>query len=214
MARLDTGWHANPKILRLSVHGMALHAWSISYCDFARSDGFIPFGAWPTKLQRGVRELVDAGLWESGEDGYTLHDYTDYNRTRAQIEADLADTRERVTRYRQRTYGSSNGSSNEGSNGVSTRAPGPGPGDERSSSPLTPTPSPATARFPRLRLDAPSDAASRWTRPWQACTARASTSSAFRTVRSSARSVPIFSPAATATISTHRGIRSAPNPTT
>ena len=49
MARLDTGWHAHPKILALSVAGMAVHAWSISYCDDALTDGFIPTGAWPSK---------------------------------------------------------------------------------------------------------------------------------------------------------------------
>jgi|SRR5215831_17413562 len=87
MARLDTGWHANPKVLRLSAAGMALHAWSISYCDAAQTDGFIPHGAWPSKLQRGVRELEQAAIYAATEGGYRLHDYLDYNRSRAQIAA-------------------------------------------------------------------------------------------------------------------------------
>jgi len=69
---------------------MGLHAWSISYCDHARSDGFIPFGAWPSLpgAPRAVKTLVDAGLWTvSPPDGYVLHDYLDYNRSRAQIVA-------------------------------------------------------------------------------------------------------------------------------
>jgi len=79
---------------------MALHAWSISYCDYTRSDGFIPLGAWPTKLQRGVKELNAGRLWEGAEGGYQLHDYTDYNRSRAQIEAEQASTTRRVGRHR------------------------------------------------------------------------------------------------------------------
>jgi len=119
MARLDTGWHAHPKILRLSPVGMALHAWSISYCDYTRSDGFIPLGAWPTKLQRGVRELNGGGLWEGAPGGYHLHDYTDYNRSRAQIEAEQAATTRRVGRLRNgRRNGASNGVTSPVSNGV------------------------------------------------------------------------------------------------
>src|SRR5215831_14624027 len=85
MARLDMGWHANPKILALPVVGMALHAWSISYCDATRSDGVIPEGAWPAKLAPGVKHLRAAHIYEPAPTGYYLHDYLDYNRSRAQI---------------------------------------------------------------------------------------------------------------------------------
>ena len=109
MARLDTGWHANPKVLRLSDKGMALHAWSISYCDAARSDGFIARDAWPVRFQRAVPELVRAQLWEVCEGGYRLHDYLDYNRSRAVIDAEQAANRGRVARHRN---GRSNGVGN------------------------------------------------------------------------------------------------------
>jgi len=92
MARLDTGWHAHPRILQLGLQAMGLHAWSISYCDHARSDGFIPLGAWPALPGAGaaVKALVDAELWARVEGGFMLHDYLDYNRSRAKIEAELA----------------------------------------------------------------------------------------------------------------------------
>ena len=98
MARLDTGWCVHPKILALSVAGMAVHAWSISYCDLARSDGFIPEGAWPSKkgFEIGIKELLKAGLWTRVEGGgYLLHDFKVYNRTRAQIELAQAEDRAR-----------------------------------------------------------------------------------------------------------------------
>lgn len=104
MARLDTGWCVNQKVLALRVEGIALHAWSISYCDLTRSDGFIPEGSWPTLrwTAAGVRALVDAGMWEPSEGGYMLHDYGKYNRSRAQIEAEQEDARQRQSRHRSR----------------------------------------------------------------------------------------------------------------
>jgi hypothetical protein len=90
VARLDTGWHANTKVLRSGAVGMALHAWSISYSDHTLSDGFIPNKAWPSFLERGVKPLIDLHLWEREEGGYRLHDYANYNRTRAQVDAYMA----------------------------------------------------------------------------------------------------------------------------
>ena len=127
VARLDTGWHANPKVLGSGVYGMALHAWSISYCDDARSDGFVPLLSWPALLHRGVPALVAAKLWETVDGGYRLHDYAQYNRTRAEIESDHAAVTARVTRYRQRKNGVTNGVSN-GVTLARVGAPGPGPG--------------------------------------------------------------------------------------
>jgi hypothetical protein len=126
VARLDMGWHAHPKVLGLGLQAMGLHAWSISYCDSARSDGFIPHGAWPALPGAGasVKRLLDAGLWERCGDGFRLHDYLDYNRSKAQIEAHLAEDRERKR-------GPDSGRTRNGKaaeSGRIPRAPGPGPG--------------------------------------------------------------------------------------
>ena len=138
MARLDMGWHAHPRVLKLGLAAMGLHAWSISYCDHARSDGFIPFGAWPALpgAPRAVKTLVDAGLWTvSAPDGYVLHDYLQYNRSRAKIEADQSDAKVRQSRHRSRvTNGVTNGPVTEPVTVNATRdtrapgRPGPGPG--------------------------------------------------------------------------------------
>lgn len=89
MARLDTGWHVNPKVLSLGWAAMGLHAWSISYCDDSLSDGFIPNGAWPALrgARQSVQRLVKSGVWIPVESGFMLHDYLEYNRSRAHVES-------------------------------------------------------------------------------------------------------------------------------
>jgi len=89
MARLDTGWHAHPKIVGLGWAAMGLHCWSISYSDHHRTDGFVPMGVWPSLggTSTAVKVLVAAGLWEPVAGGYRVHDYLDYNRSRADLEA-------------------------------------------------------------------------------------------------------------------------------
>jgi len=143
MARLDTGWHANPKVLRLSPAGMALHAWSISYCDFARSDGFIPQDAWPSKLRTGVKELEQTGLYRVTAGGYHLHDYLDYNHSRAEIEDYMRAKQaagqaggQASAQARAKRRGQADGSADAQANGKQdlkqkgkqNRTPGPGPG--------------------------------------------------------------------------------------
>jgi hypothetical protein len=166
MARLDTGWHANPKVLKTGYAGMGLHAWSISYSDHARSDGFIPHGAWPSLPGAAglVKMLVAAGLWEPAEGGYRLHDYPVYNRLRAQIEADQEDARTRQSRHRSRvTTTVTTPVTNTVSNGVTLARSGnpvPVPGDAPpiggSASPPIPYPFPEGAPFePSARRASP-----------------------------------------------------------
>ena len=138
MARLDTGWHEHPKILALSMAGMAVHAWSISYCDATTSDGFIPDGAWPSKkgFVDGVKDVVKAGLWTPVDGGFSLHDYTVYNRTRAQIEAQREEDRSRKANERSNGTNSVRPESDRTPRArardlsdQNPRAPVPGPGD-------------------------------------------------------------------------------------
>jgi hypothetical protein len=104
MARLDTGWHSHPKILGLGLAGMGLHAWSISYCDSALTDGFIPQGAWPALpgVSAAVRALVTGGLWLPCEGGYRLHDYAHYNRSKDETKALRAAAQVRKERWLER----------------------------------------------------------------------------------------------------------------
>jgi hypothetical protein len=133
MARLDTGWHVHPRVLSLGLAAMGLHAWSISYCDHARSNGFIPMGAWPALpgIRSAVMTLHQSGLWEVCDGGYRLHDYLDYNRSREQIDAYTA-----AKQAAGQAGGQASASARAQANGKQTGkqtlkqnpTPGPGPG--------------------------------------------------------------------------------------
>lgn len=138
---------------------MAVHAWSISYCDHALSDGFVPNGAWPSKrgFATGVRELVDAGLWQLADGGYRLHDYADYNHLKDEVLAARAATATRVERFRRRkgnavTDTTGNAVTEQGSNAVSNASrayvPVPVPGERETSPPYPPLP--AVSGAPRV----------------------------------------------------------------
>lgn len=80
--------------------------------------------------EKFVRELVDAGLWEAVEEGWELHDFLDYQPSKAQVTADRKKTAERQRRWRERhsetrddsvSNGRSNGVTNGGSNAAPTR---------------------------------------------------------------------------------------------
>jgi hypothetical protein len=97
VARLDTHWHANPKVLALGLEGMGLHAWGISYCDAELTDGFIPMGALPQLpgMKQAIKRMIERGRWEVCEGGYQVHDYLHYNRSREQVLTDRAAAVER-----------------------------------------------------------------------------------------------------------------------
>ena len=111
--RVDDGFHKHRK--RRSAGLEAIGMWTVCgswTCD-AGSDGFIPeleaAGVGGAKWRRIVNRLIESGLWEhathDGESGYLMHDYTDYNPTRASLEADKESTRERVQKWREERRG-------------------------------------------------------------------------------------------------------------
>ena len=70
-------------------------------------------GEWDWKAR-----MLEAGLWDAAPNGYVVHDYLDYNPTRASVLEDRAKVAERVRRFRdQRAQG--NVVSNAVGNGVS-----------------------------------------------------------------------------------------------
>lgn len=100
--KLDEGFYDHPKFLRVSPHAVAVAIAGLAYCNRHLTDGHIPAEALPglrgTTAQ--ANQLVDAGLWSQVEGGYVIHDFSDYQPARSDIQADRAAARERMRRAR------------------------------------------------------------------------------------------------------------------
>src|SRR3954462_3199592 len=97
----DMPWH--PKITGLTPAEFALHVEAICYCGRYLTDGVLPSNCaqtlrfW-TKKRRD--SLVVARVWEISVDGnLVIHDYDQYQRSKAQVQAEKAANRERQERY-------------------------------------------------------------------------------------------------------------------
>lgn len=93
--KIDDGAPEHPKLVDLSDAGMALWLRALCYCARRRNDGLVPAGALRILSRakapaKAAAELVAANLWDVCDDGYRVHDYQDYQPSRAQIEASAA----------------------------------------------------------------------------------------------------------------------------
>lgn len=111
-ARLDVGYFDNPKMARVSIPAVLLHAASILHCVDQLTDGSMSEHALTVctsrtrqSARRGpdrAAELVAAGLWIPTDNGWYLHDFEAMNpqAMRKIVERDRAAARERQRRYR------------------------------------------------------------------------------------------------------------------
>ncbi len=100
--RVDDGFPHHPKALGLSLE--AVGAWTLIGCWCARylSDGYIPDDALRTITTRTrvIQDLANRNLITKMGDGWQMVDWGQYQRTRAQVEAQRKRGRERVARWR------------------------------------------------------------------------------------------------------------------
>lgn len=91
-ANLDDGYPDHPKVIRLSDAAFRLHTSAVCHCAKYLTDGHVAAVKVPTLVPRyrprTLTELVDAGLWAREGDGFAVHDYLDWNRSREQVEAE------------------------------------------------------------------------------------------------------------------------------
>ena len=94
-ARLDDSFYSHPKVLQAwNEHqpSIGLHALAISWVANHEQDGMVPayvVAMWvpdQSDRARATATLVQTGLWHEAEDGYVIHDYLDYNPSRAYLE--------------------------------------------------------------------------------------------------------------------------------
>ena len=102
-ARFDDTFWTNPKLERLTDRAHRLWVRGVGYACQYLTDGVLD----PTALRtlgahpKAAAELVAGGLWHPVPDGgYTIHDYLEFNPTRADVENRRAATKARVAKHR------------------------------------------------------------------------------------------------------------------
>lgn len=202
-AKIDDMFSQHPKLIQAGAVAWGMWAEGIAYCNRNLTDGFIPEsaaeafgGRWRVRQGGKTWEifarcgdevvpvtadwiavaLVDAGLWHQVEGGYQVHDYLDYQPSRAQVlakreelsairrEAGAAGGRAKAANARQPA---SNGHGKEDGNTSSKSSSKPLANGYQKRSPM-PVPVPVTtdaADAAATRADAPERGPARDARP-------------------------------------------------
>lgn len=112
--KVDDGWHAHPKVLDVSLAARGLWVTCGSYVAANDLDGKVPASF--VRMHGGARyvsELVTAGLFETVEGGWLMHDYLVYNPSKAEVDAAQQERTEKARRAANARWGaSSNATSN------------------------------------------------------------------------------------------------------
>lgn len=93
-ARIDDKFLDNPKVRKAGKEATYLYLSALVYSSSQLTEGFISDEALGLVAFKGfirnelthAKTLVDCGLWDRIRGGYTIHDYLEYNPTKAEIE--------------------------------------------------------------------------------------------------------------------------------
>lgn len=93
-ARFDDRYWMHPKLLEAGLEARGLDVAAICWSAGMSSDGFVPetalrqFGDSTRTRRRAIGRLVAVGRWTHDEQkkGYWIHDFLDYNPSRAEVE--------------------------------------------------------------------------------------------------------------------------------
>jgi hypothetical protein len=115
--RVDDQHPDHPKVIAAGPMAAWLNVCGWCYAARYLTDGFIPAGqvrrlADVPDADVLARRLVEVGLWEDAAGGFVIHDYLEYNPSRAKVTAERAAAAERSARSRKRAnrgVGSSQG---------------------------------------------------------------------------------------------------------
>lgn len=100
-ANLDDQFPKHPKVLPMTDAAFRLHVSGICYCAQYETDGRIDDEMVPLLIPRYrarvLAELLDRRLWAPVAEGYEIHDYLQWNRSKEAIAT------ERERRHKQRS---------------------------------------------------------------------------------------------------------------
>jgi hypothetical protein len=91
VALLITGYYRHPKMLAAGEAAEVMFCRGLDYCAEHGTGGRIPSAAavqlCPTKTKARTDALVRVGLWHVTDDGWDVHDYSEWNRSQADLAA-------------------------------------------------------------------------------------------------------------------------------
>lgn len=100
--KVDDGFHGHPKVMDLSLEAVGLWSLAGSWCAKYLTDGFVPektirrLGGGPDLAM----ELLSAGLWVAEDGGWQFKDWTDYQPSKVEVEAERQAARDRMKKVR------------------------------------------------------------------------------------------------------------------
>lgn len=108
--RIDDRFPFHRKAIAVGPAGRDLFVCGLAYSNLHLTDGFIPTAA-VFSIAPGQRQpvkvagtLVEAGLWEKRDDGWAIHDYHKWNKSKAEV-ADIIELKQQAGRVGGRRSG-------------------------------------------------------------------------------------------------------------
>ena len=104
-ARLDDMLPVHPKVRALTDSAFRLYISAICWSNCNQTDGHIPSGQlrFVSDVHRPrtrADQLVQAGLWETADDGWRIHDYLEYQPSAEKVKRERELKRQRQERWR------------------------------------------------------------------------------------------------------------------
>ncbi len=103
--KIDDQFTDHPKIVQVGPLAAWLYVCSLTYASRYLTDGFIPQAqvrrlADVSNATSLAEKLVDVGLWDRVDGGFTVHDYLEYNPTAEKVKAERDAAKERMKNKR------------------------------------------------------------------------------------------------------------------
>ena len=103
---LDDGFTEHRKVDALSDGAFRLHTSGLCYCARELTDGHVPEHRVSRLIPRFkasyLGELVDSGMWLPSAGGYAIHDYLEWNKSRAWWEEKREKDAKRLAEWREK----------------------------------------------------------------------------------------------------------------
>jgi hypothetical protein len=100
--RVDDGFPNHPKVVGMTYEAMGVWLTIGCWCARYLTDGYIPGDALRGVKPRVLQDLANRNLIVPLADGWQMVDWTQYQRTKEQVEAERTEARDRMRELRKR----------------------------------------------------------------------------------------------------------------